>query len=365
MRGDLRAESGTESIAQRPYKPWYRSEVRLTLLQLSIMFGSGVSLVDALDTLAANVPADRRQVLRDVARRLESGHNLSSSFAQFPDVFPKTVAELVKIGEQTGALSQSLNRASEWLETQERLRKRLITVLTYPFVVVTVSFFANILILKFCLPQLLDMLTSFKVTPPLLSRIVFGVGALVTDSRFLLFAQGLLILFGLLRSRIFTETRIKALVSFALQLPYLGPLIKAAAQARVAHTLSLGLEVGLNTVRSLELSLLTCGNPVYAAAAPELRKSIEFGSSLAESFRSHPELFSSLFCQYLQVGEDTGRIAKTSRAMAKQMEQDVEHRVNLLGAVLEPLLLALSSVFVGLLVVATFLPIQQFLSRLM
>lgn len=351
-----------ESDNETPSTGWSRTDVRLVLLQLSIMFGSGVNLLDSLDALLEAAPGEKKWLIRSVTRSLERGFPLSRSLSKHPEVFPPTVIEFLRVGEETGALAQSLSRAADWMEVQEKLRKRLVSVLSYPVIVALVALIANLLVLKFCLPHLLQMMDDFRVAPPLLSRVVFGLGRLLTNSYFLVSLQVGVLSLWLLRGRILSKARVLSLTRLALTLPHLGPLLRTVAMTRVAHTLSLGLEMGVDTVRSLRLAFKTCGNPVYAQRADAAEQQIRDGGSLSDAFRREPSLFSSLFCQYIEAGEQTGRTSATCRSLAGQLEQDVEYGVLLLGAFIEPLLLALSSVFVGLLVVATFLPIQALLS---
>ena len=344
---------------------WTRQEVRLTLLQLSLMFSSGVGLLKSLETLRETVTENKRGELDSIIRSLERGHRLSTSFKMQKSLFPRTVIELIYVGEETGALSQALSKAADWMETQEQLRKNLVSVLSYPVAVIAVATIVNLVILKCCLPQLLDMLESSNIELPWLSRIVFGLGMTLVDVRFLLLVQGLAILLWVGRKNLFSEPRLLKLEQVALRLPYLSPLLRSIAQARIAHTMSLGLATGIDTLKTVEIALNASGSRVYKGAVEKVKILVQNGSSLSEAFRYQETVFQPLFCQYLEAGEQTGRTAETCRALAKQMEQEFEYRTAVLAALMEPLLLALSSLFVGMIVIATFLPLQQFIKNIL
>ena len=148
-------------------------------------------------------------------------------------------------------------------------------------------------------------------------------------------------------------------------MPVVGPLLQAAALARIASTLTICIEVNLNLMKALTLSLNSCGNPAYAASLKRILQSVRDGQPLASAFSFFPDLYPPLFCQSMEVGEESGQLPKTLTSLGRLLELDVDHLVDVLGNTVEPVLLGMCAAFVGVFVMATMLPLQEFLSKLM
>lgn len=341
--------------------------VRVTFYQLAIMLRSGVNILDALETLkrSASEHPSLELALGQVVKDIQSGHTFSKSLTRFPRLFPRMLVELTRAGEETGRLAEVLTQATDWLSKQSELKRKLIGALSYPMAVAGVAAVVNLLVLNFSLPQMEEMLSSLDVETPLLTKIVFGFGHLVANPITLCIVAVLLAVGWKVRYQIATERRMLLWFKTVHQIPVVGKLVKSTALARIASTLHICIDVNLNLLKAMHLSLSACGNPAYTAVLPNILNSIRDGESLATAFSYYPDLFPTSFCQSFEVGEESGQLPTSLISLGQLLEVEVDMRVKTLSTLVEPVLLGCCAVFVGVFVLATILPLQDFLAKLM
>jgi type IV pilus assembly protein PilC len=341
--------------------------VRMTFYQLSVMINSGINLLDALNIMKEspdNHPG-MEEVLNQVAIDIQSGFTFSKSLTRYPRVFPSAIVELIRVGEETGRLAKILTRCSEWLAKQNDLRRKTAGALTYPAVVGFVAICVNLLVLNVSMPQMNEMLVSLQVETPPLTRVVFGLGNAVSNPLVLGSVAITLTVLWSYRRRFLKFKHRLALTRILQKLPVVGPLLKATAVARIASTLTICMEVNLNVLTSLTLSVNSCGNPAYKASLKTVLSMIREGDTIAQAFAAFPHLYPATFCHFLEVGEEAGKLTATLKSVITLLELEVDSQVETLSAVAEPIMLSCCAVFVGVFVLATLMPLQKFLSTLM
>lgn len=340
--------------------------VRILFYQLSVLLDSGVNILEALTTLKQSTDNKTLEIaLHQICMDIQSGFRFSKSLERYPRIFPKLIVELTRAGEETGRLTTTLRQATDWLERQNQVKRKVVSALSYPVVVGVVALVVNLMVLNFSLPQMEDMLASMQVETPTLTRIVFGFGHLVANPATLGALCILVVTMWSYRRRFFNFQRRLALTRVAHEIPVVGPLLQAAALARIASTLTICIEVNLNLMKALTLSLNSCGNAAYAASLKRILQSVRDGQPLASAFSFFPDLYPPIFCQSLEVGEESGQLPKTMTSLGRLLELEVDSLVDVLGNTVEPVLLGMCAAFVGVFVLATMLPLQEFLTKLM
>ena len=341
------------------------TSVRISLEQFGLMLASGVGVVQVLDILEKTTEADEglAAAFESISRDLQSGRTLSMGMYRFPRVFPQTLVRLVRVGEQSGRLVPSLSLATEWLRRQEELGRKIKKAFSYPVVVLAVAFVVNLLVLNFCLPEMRAMVAGFGGVEPWLTRVVFLLGEIVVHPLSFILLLSTVLLSWFKRHTIMDKFGYRGF-KLLLGLPLLGPLLRCAALARFCSTLATCLEVNLTFLKSLDLSLAACGNPVYEKNGNALIELIKNGDSLSEALNLFPSLYPNLVRQSIQAGEETGEMSKSLRSVTTLLEAELDYRIEVLTNLLEPIVLTLCAVFVGLFILAIFLPMQEFLAQI-
>jgi len=336
------------------------SELAQVFRQLEVLFSAGVPLGPALASVARGgwTPA-LAEGLNQLQVDLYNGHSLSGALRRQAQLVDGNVVGLVKAGEQTGRLHQSLRLVSELLEREVRLRARLRAALTYPLLVASCAGLGMFAMVTFFLPRMADVALPARGLPGWVTLLLTVLKAALNPWVVAALAETLLG-FGVLFfywSR--TETGRALLDRIVLSVPVLRRMVILAGLARFCHTLGLMLGCGAPLLDSLELAPASLGNRELAAAVRRATvRLMEKGSSLAECFRPEP-WFGPTFLALLAVGEESARLEAMLARLARIFEEDFELCVDNFTALLEPLLLGGLGVVVAGSILVLFIPLSQ------
>ena len=150
---------------------------------------------------------------------------------------------------------------------------------------------------------------------------------------------------------------------YLLRIPVVGTLFRMATQARVLFTMATLLDSGVSLAETLLVVEKVANNEVYSRRIRWSRESLLQGSSVFAAFESH-EVFSAMALHMIKVGEETGTLAEMVRRIGQMYEEDVEHQLDQLSSLIEPLIMAVMGLVVGFITVASFLPMVQLLNNL-
>lgn len=359
---EVSQKAALEDYAKFRAKP---QDASLYVGQLAVLLRAGVPLLEGLEAVNHGVDDDMAAAGEIICRRIASGHTLSVSLQMFPGVFPDLYAVMAKVGENTGNLAESLEQAATWHTKEQDLKNKMKSAMTYPVSVLVVTAVANLLVLQVSLPQMMAMLESLRVEPPLLTRIVFGIGSIFTHKiTYVLVGMAIGGAYAF-RGSLFTPEFRRGVFVYAHRTPVLGRLFKATALARISSTLSATERLGLPIHRSLVLAGTSADDPLYRGLIERVVKSIVQGTTLAEAMEVDRRLFPPLFTQTVMVGEEAGHLGDCLDGMTRMYESEVDSLVEALSAAIEPILLGACAAVAGLFILATMLPLQEFMSRLL
>lgn len=336
------------------------SELALFTRQLSVMMMSGIPLVASLDSLSRGEDQLSERVVPIMARRISQGHRLSSALRGFPRLFPSAYVWLIHGGEETGALHRNLEHLADWLERQDRLSRQLRKALTYPVLVCLTTFILTVALFRSVIPSILDAILGMGASLPAPTRaLVAAVNIVQSPWTWLVAALLTTAAVGYLRS----EKGRRSLGVFLLSAPLLGDLLRSAASARMALTLSMLLESGSEVTRAVAIAGSASGLPQMAADVERIRAELREGHTLSQAY-NYPALYPPLICDMLTAGEESGRMTKMLRHASKLFEEDTYSRLESLTNLLEPLALAAISLGVGFILVSVILPMSTMLESL-
>ena len=340
--------------------PGLRSRVRPgdvanTIRQLSTMLGAGITLRRALRVLAEQASDETLQGALDAIRNdVESGESLSGAFARHPDVFGPIVVALVRAGESAGALDTVLEQAAENLERQEALRRRVRSTLAYPVSVLGLVGLVLVAMSIFVVPVFRGVYADLGQDLPFATRIVLGITGFIGSNALVL---GLAVVVGAIALRKYraTDDGRRRVDRILLGVPALGELLRQAALARTARSLSVLVGAGVPLVDAVEITSTTVGNEVLAEVIRETGASIEAGRPLSEPLDRSEEI-PPLFAQVVAVGEESGDLEEMLEVVAGVYDEGVDSVAATFSAVIEPLMIGGLGAVVGGLVLALYLP---------
>lgn len=336
------------------------SELALFTRQLSVMMLSGIPLVASLDSLSRGEDPLSSRVLPIMARRLSQGHRLSSALRAFPRIFPPAYIWLIHGAEETGTLHRNLEHLADWLERQDKLIRQTRKALTYPVLVLLVTFVLTIALFRTVIPSILDAVLGMGASLPAPTKALVTMVAVVQSPwSWVLAVLVIAAVTGYLRS----EKGRRALSVFLLSTPIMGDLLRSSASARLALTLSMLLESGSEVMRACAIAGAASGLTQMADDTERVRTELREGHTLSHAY-TYPALYPPLICDMLKAGEESGRMTSMLRHASKLFEEDTYSRLESLTNLLEPLALAGISLGVGFILVAVMMPMSTMLGAL-
>ena len=333
--------------------------------QLATLVKAGMPMLRALEVLARS---ERNQAFKEVveglAEAIRSGGNFSDGLRQYPKVFDNLYVNMVKAGETGEVMDLVLDRLARFLERNERTKGRVKAAMTYPAVILVVAGSILTGLMVFVVPKFEQIFSGVLRGQPLpsLTRLVLGAGKFA--SQHFLAVLGMLAVLGLalgLARKTQAGTRIADWL--LLKLPVLGDLSLKAALARFARTFGSLLASGVPILDALVITRETSGNVHVEQALNRVHDRVKAGDTVTRPFAAEA-LFPGLVSSMLEIGEETGALPDMLGRIADTYDEEVDNAVVALTSLIEPVMIVLMAVVVGVIVIALFLPIVGVIQHL-
>lgn len=333
------------------------ADIAMFSRQMATMMSSGVPLVQSFEIIGRGSDNPKlSELLLKIREDIESGTNLADALARHPLQFDQLYINLVRSGEQSGTLETMLDKVATYKEKTEALKAKIKKALFYPTAVMVVAFIVTGILLVYVVPQFQELFQGFGADLPAFTKFVIDLSD---------FAQtrGWTVILGMaafFAGFTYLKKRNRGFQRFidrmVLKIPQLGPIMRDAATARFARTLSTMFSAGVPLVEALESVAGATGNVVYEEAIIQMRDKVATGQQLNVAM-NEADLFPSMVTQMVAIGEEAGSIDTMAAKVADFYEERVDNAVDSLSSLLEPLIMAILGVLVGGLVVAMYLPI--------
>lgn len=331
--------------------------------QLSVTVSATIPLVQGLKILVGQTESPvLKMIISEIADDVEGGAKLSSALSRHPEVFSDFFINIIKSGETSGKLDEVLNYLADQQEKDYDLISKIKGAMIYPVFIVSGLVVVGALMMIFVIPQLTSILAETGVELPLSTRVlIFLSGFLVAWWWALIITIiGLVILLRILTR----EGKGKYLLDLLkFKLPIFGELFKRIVIIRFTrslHTLTTG---GVALIKSLEIVADVVGNEVYKELIKETILEVEDGNPIATVFLQSKDV-PPMVSQMLNLGEKTGRMDDILDKLANFYTRELDNMVNNLVTLLEPLIMLVMGVAVGVLVSAIILPLYSLASAL-
>jgi type IV pilus assembly protein PilC len=324
--------------------------------QFATMINSGLPLLRTLGILEQQSDsAELKRVVNDIRMEVEKGSALSTGMAKHPRAFSRLYISLVRAGETSGNLDQTLLRLADQIESEVALRHKVKSAMTYPVVVLIMVSLILTAMLLFVVPTFKDLYTSLGGTLPLPTRILLAV----SDSFRKFFWMFGLVMVGVIymfrRWRATDKGRL-TWDKIKLKAPIFGTLFHKAALSRFARTLSVLTRSGVPILQSLDIVADTVNNQLIAEAVRDVQSSVKEGESLAAPLLRH-DVFPPMVVQMMAVGEETGALDTMLEKIADFYDDEVTAAVESLTSLIEPVMIGVVGGAVGTIVICLYMPL--------
>ena len=333
------------------------SRVLLTFNQeMLVLIKSGMPIMQVLDAIMERHDSGALyEVLVQVREDVRAGAALSAAMEKHGRAFPYLYVASIRAGERTGDLPQIIRRYIEYLKRAGTLRKKIISAVFYPAILVVFAFLAITLLLVYVVPTFSQVYTDSGSELPALTQLLIAFTSMLRDY-FIFFIIISVGLFAAFRSWKSSEAGHYAFDRFKLSLPIAGEVFSKYSVAGFTRTLSTVLGSGIPIIESLRMSIGTLDNVYMEKRLFEAVRFIEEGMRFSEALgRIH--IMPPLALRMLGVGETTGAIEDMLIDIANYLEDELEERMHLLTSAVEPAIMLIMGVIIGVIIIAMYLPI--------
>lgn len=326
---------------------------------LKIMISAGVPLTKAILTLAEQVKNKKfRQILLEIQEKVTRGEKFSDALSFYPEVFSEIYQNMIKVGEESGTLENSLEVLATQMEREKEIKDRIKSALIYPTVVVVLMIVIGFLLLTFVVPKLTETFKELEVELPRMTKITIALGEFFSKN----FSVLILIFGGIFFFIVqFLKTRFGKYFfhSLLLNLPIISELIKKSNCALFSRTLSSLISAGVSLPKSLEITAKTLNNVFFQDALIESAEKIKKGKKLSQILVNYKKFIPFTLISMIEIGEETGELSMTLSKLAEFYEAEVETTTRNLSSLIEPLLLIVVGIVVGFFVISMIQPIYS------
>jgi type IV pilus assembly protein PilC len=320
------------------------------------MVSAGLTLVNCLEILVKQTENKLlAKKIEDIKKNVEQGATLTDAFAAHPETFSKLYINMIKAGEMGGVLDDVLNRIATLMEKEYELRQKIKSAMTYPGFIMGAAVVMGIFMLTFILPQFVGVFEQFGGELPLLTKLLVGFTHLFNRYWYIFFAvfAGIVFLF-ISYNR--TKKGHRNIDRIKLKLPVFGNLFLKTSINRFTRTLGTLIRSGVPIIQSLKVSAESIGNDILAEAVSNAADRIREGQSISAPLEESG-VFPPMVTQMIMVGEESGELETMLLNVSSFYDQEVERAVEQLTSVIEPLMMAVVALVVGVMVIAMYLPI--------
>lgn len=326
--------------------------------ELQVMVKAGLSLVAALKAQAEqSEDKTLKKIAEKLAQKVEGGTPLSEAMSQFPSVFSPFYTNTIKSGEKSGGLDEVLSSLTIQLEKDYELQSKIKGAMIYPAFILLALIGVMVIILIYVIPSLTKLFNEIGGTLPITTR------ALIVSSKFMrsywwTLILGIFLFYYFLRLFRKTKNGPYILDRIKMKIPILGLILRKIYIARFCRTGSTLIKAGLPIIDVLETTKTVVNNAMYQAEIEQVRKKVENGLPLSKALKEAPR-FPPMLNQLVAVGENTGNLEESLDTLANFYEKEITATTEALASLIEPVLIVIMGLAVGLVVVSVIKPIYD------
>ncbi|MBR1458596.1 MAG: type II secretion system F family protein [Oscillospiraceae bacterium] len=327
-------------------------ELSFCCRQLAAMLTSGLTLVKALDILSKEQPTEQaKEVWQSIYENVQKGESFSSSLEQYRGVFPEFLISMVGAGESSGSLDTIMQRMSDHYQKEQKMNNTIKGAMTYPIILGFLCIVIIIAMFTFIMPTFAGLYESPDDMPAFTKAMMAFSDSLVHYWFVYIIVIGAIV-FGITYIMKIPSTRLK-FDKLIIKGPGFGPLVVKIYTARFARTLSSLYSSGIPMVECLQRSSSILGNRYIDELFENVVDEVKQGETLSSSIQ-RTEIFDSMFCSIIFVGEEAGALDTILGKTAEYYDEEADSAVARLVAMLEPVMIIIMGVAVCMLLLAVF-----------
>lgn len=326
--------------------------------QIAILFEAQVSALKVFRLLASEAENPiLRKVLTRVSDDIQGGSSISKAMERNPKVFSEFYVNMVKSGEESGKLDKTFMYLADYLERTFEVTSKARNALIYPAFVIAVFIAVMILMFTAVIPKISAILVETGLELPIYTKIIIAISNFLV-SYWIFIIIAVLVGVFLLTRYVRTPAGRMSFDEFKLSIPYVGVLYKKLYLSRIADNMNTMLVSGITMIKTFEITASVVGNLVYKRILQDVLESIKGGSTVSQALAKYQEI-PGVMVQMIKVGEETGELGTIMKTMSRYYEREVVNSVDTLVSLIEPVMIVVLGLGVGILLAAVLVPIYN------
>ncbi|MEN8252603.1 MAG: type II secretion system F family protein [Patescibacteria group bacterium] len=345
----------TSSVSQKDLLVFYR--------QFSTLVGAKIPIAPSLRTIYEQTEnAQLQLIISEVAKDVEDGLSVSEAFGKHEKIFTTLAVSMIKSGEVSGNLQGAIDFVAESAEQNYQLKNKIQGALMYPLFVISVAMVIGFITMSWILPKLTGVIRELDVEIPWYTELMIKIG----DFMEVYWWAVIVVIVGMIGAMIYyvrSEDGSKEWDRLKLKLPIIGQLFQYVYITRFSENLSVLLKGGIPIVRALIVVSDVVDNIVYKNIILKAAQDVKVGGNINTEFFKHEE-FPPMVSSMIKIGEETGRLSEILQDIAKFYNAEVDQITKNLSSIIEPILIVVLGLGVGVLVFSVLLPIYNIAGQL-
>jgi type IV pilus assembly protein PilC len=336
-----------------------RIEIVHLAKNMSAMITAGLSLSRALSVIERQSGNKRlKAIVTGLSESIKKGSSFNEALSAYPKIFSSLFISMVKAGEESGSLADSLSIVGMQMERSEDLVRKIRGAMIYPAIVMTAIVIVGVLMLIFVVPTLTATFVSLGVQVPITTQIIVDMSNFMVANVVLVLVGIVVIVVGgiaFVRSKVGSSV----VLWLSLHMPVINEIVRETYTARAARTLSSLLSSGVPVLDALSITGEVVHADSFARVIEDAETRVRKGEPLSTAFGENTKLYPVLMSDMLSVGEETGKVAEMLKQIAEFYENDVAEKTKDLSTIIEPVLMLIIGAVVGVFAVSMIAPIYS------
>lgn len=350
----------TEKVDKNQGKKLKSAEISTFCREISSMLSAGISLVRAMNIINnRDLSPKLKYAFGELLSSIKKGIALSDAMELLGRAFPSMLINMVKAGEASGRLDETMEKMADYYEKETRLAKNIKSAMTYPIILASLTVIVTVVLMTFVVPLFADIFEGMEL--PAITRVVMGISnGLTGNFVYVVIAAALLCLAIYFIMQI--ESVRFSIDKLKLKIPIIGKLLKIIYTARFSRTLASLYSSGLSIINALQISKDTVGNRYLTSQFEEVIRLVRSGNPLSLSLAGVVG-FDKKLSETIAVGEETGQLDMLLISIADSYDYESDMAIKKLMTMIEPIMIIILAVFVVIIMLSVLLPIFSMYSQ--
>ncbi|MFS0980894.1 type II secretion system F family protein [Enterococcus casseliflavus] len=347
-----------ETLANKEIQLFTKVSLKLLvgyLRQFSTLIASGITIVDASRMLEEQQKNPNfKKILGEVRDEIDSGRPLSEAYKDHPNAFPTLLTSVIVVSEMSGSLEANLKDMADYYEKSAENRSGIVTAMVYPIILVILTFIVGIILLVMIVPMFVEVFEGFDADLPTITVATMAISEFLQTRGWVLAVLIVGFFVGLWIARR-NPTFDFAFQSFLLRIPLIGDMITKNSFSLFMTTMSTLLSSSVGMVTALNMSRDVVANKYIKRIIDNCAFQIEEGGKMSDVFRGNM-MVPMLVTQMVEIGESTGSLEDMLKRLSIIYQKEVDETSKRLKTIMEPIVILIICVIVGLIVAAIMIP---------